>query len=498
MEPAADASPQAEREAARCVQDAKAHAQDIAFCMMQMEVTQPQILRAVPAFRVLQYFGRVLRHGGDFYHLSRPASTIDEFCSHSWHGSAWMKISLLLLMKNGVAAFVAGTLCALVMMCLFCLDMLPGYFRQPFLGTGVAYKYGPWSLLTGVLVSCLFLLLWRPKQSMFLDRICINQVDQILKAEGVLNIGAILKHSNSMLVLWDTTFASRLWCLFEIAAFLKSHEDGLEHLLIKPTYLAPSTLVISLCVTLMMLFELLVPFVSVYVVVLKLSLLALSCVTAARLLFLYYGSVRALKEQLREFRMQDAKCVCCDLGHLDACLGSAVICDREIVSECICTWFGSVDGFESAVRSRVSKALAGQLGQFPCPYSWLLRATAPVLWAHMDMVAARIHAGDAEYAVAVAIQALAWWLALFPSSLFLVAVSYKCYERPRRGPADLLAFILSLLAPVLSLAGGVGYMYACLRFIENAIVGATLFAATMLIPTVLAWRTWSKGLSEAL
>ena len=46
---------------------------------------------------------------------------------------------------------------------------------------------------------------------MFLDRICINQVDQAMKAEGVLNMGAILKHSDSMLVLWDTTFASRLW-----------------------------------------------------------------------------------------------------------------------------------------------------------------------------------------------------------------------------------------------------------------------------------------------
>ncbi|CAE7938121.1 unnamed protein product [Symbiodinium sp. KB8] len=242
-----------------------------------------------------------------------------------------------------MAAFVAGTLSALVMMCLFCLDLLPGYFRRPFLGSDTEYKYGPWALLTGVVVSTLTLFLWRPKQAMFLDRICINQVDQAMKAEGVLNMGAILKHSDSMLVLWDTTFASRLWCLFEMAAFLKSHEDGLEHLRIKPTYLAPCTFVIAFCVMLMMLFELTVPFVSIYVVVMKLSLLALSCITAARLLFLYYSSVRALQEQLRDFRIVDAKCVCCDLGHVDV------------------------------------------------------------------------------------------WLALFPSSLFLVAVSYKCYERPRRG-----------------------------------------------------------------
>ncbi|CAE7219770.1 unnamed protein product, partial [Symbiodinium sp. CCMP2456] len=166
------------------------------------------------------------------------------------------------------------------MMCLFCLDLLPGYFRRPFLGSDTEYKYGPWALLTGVVVSTLTLFFWRPKQAMFLDRVCINQVDQAMKAEGVLNMGAILKHSDSMLVLWDTTFASRLWCLFEMAAFLKSHEDGLEHLRIKPTYLAPCTFVIAFCVVLMMLFELTVPFVSIYVVVTKLSLLALSCITA--------------------------------------------------------------------------------------------------------------------------------------------------------------------------------------------------------------------------
>ena len=88
-----------------------------------------------------------------------------------------------------------------------------------------------------------------------------------------------------------------------MAAFLKSHEDGLQHLSIKPTYLAPCTLVIGLCVTLMMLFELTVPFVSMYVVATKLLLLVLSCVTAARLLFLYYGSVRTLQAELKKFRM---------------------------------------------------------------------------------------------------------------------------------------------------------------------------------------------------
>mmetsp|Transcript_35080 Transcript_35080/g.78672 ORF Transcript_35080/g.78672 Transcript_35080/m.78672 type:complete len:516 (-) Transcript_35080:102-1649(-) len=472
----------------------KARTDDMAFWMARMEVTHPDILRGVPAFRVLQCFGRVLRNAGNYYNFSSAVQAIDEFCSHSWHGESWKKISLLLILKNGVVAFWTGTLGAIITTCFFCMDYLPGYFRRPFLGSST-YKYGPWALLTGLLVSAGALLLWRPRQTMFVDRVCIHQVDQSLKTEGVFNMGAFLKNSTSLLVLWDTTYATRLWCMFELAAFLQSHSDGSKHLQIRPLFLAPCILAIGLCTTLMMMFELMVPFVSIYVVILKLSLLTLSCVTAARLLFLYYSSVRALQTQLRVFRMQDARCFCCEHGHIDEQAG-AVICDREIVTQCICQWFGSVEGFEGSVRTTVSSSLAAQLGHFPCPYWLLLQATAPVLWAHFDMVAARIHAGDFEFAVAVAIQALAWWLALFPSSLFLVAVSYKFYERQWRGCLDRMMFCLSLLAPVVSLAGGVGYMYVCLRYVSNAIVGALIFAFTMMIPATLALRIWSKPMAE--
>ena len=35
---------------------------------------------------------------------------------------------------------------------------------------------------------------------MFVDRICINQIDPRMKAEGIMNIGAVLNVSNSLLV----------------------------------------------------------------------------------------------------------------------------------------------------------------------------------------------------------------------------------------------------------------------------------------------------------
>ena len=82
---------------------------------------------------------------------------------------------------------------------------------------------------------------------MFLDQICINQTDLESKANGVLHMGAFLKKSKSMLVLWDPTFVQRLWCMFELAAFLKSHEDEKHkhRLSVRPIFLGPCTFAIA-------------------------------------------------------------------------------------------------------------------------------------------------------------------------------------------------------------------------------------------------------------
>ena len=43
----------------------------------------------------------------------------------------------------------------------------------------------------------------RPQQSLFVDFVCINQLNTETKTLGVLNLGAILKKSRKMLVLYD-------------------------------------------------------------------------------------------------------------------------------------------------------------------------------------------------------------------------------------------------------------------------------------------------------
>ena len=53
------------------------------------------------------------------------------------------------------------------------------------------------------------MVLWRPRQRIFLDRACISQEDPSLQLQGLLSLGAILKQADSMMVLWDSSWSRR-------------------------------------------------------------------------------------------------------------------------------------------------------------------------------------------------------------------------------------------------------------------------------------------------
>ena len=96
-----------------------------------------------------------------------------------------------------------------------------------------------WSSALGVAGTILTLACWKSRKEVFLDRICISQTDGGLKTEAICSLAGILNKSESMLVLWDASFAERLWCVFEIAAFLKSKEHRDRPLVVCPTLTGP-------------------------------------------------------------------------------------------------------------------------------------------------------------------------------------------------------------------------------------------------------------------
>ncbi|CAE7217492.1 unnamed protein product [Symbiodinium sp. CCMP2456] len=175
--------------------------------LASMQATRPEIVRGIPVCRALQ-LAPLLWARGDLdalHRCSKATPKLTEFWSHSWQTKAWLKYISILFLNNSFPAFVVGTVLASVSFALWVADILPTWSRR--------HQYG-WSLVTGVVSYYLTLLFWRSRKLAFLDIACINQTDKVRKTEGLVSMGAILKNSDQLLVLWDATYAARLWCMF--------------------------------------------------------------------------------------------------------------------------------------------------------------------------------------------------------------------------------------------------------------------------------------------
>lgn len=149
-------------------------------------------------------------------------SRVDFFISHSWSCPSWMKTLAFCHFLNldlaiGSSCF-AGLLAALL------LILKTGSF------TGVAQLpqdvlYA--SLLCWPMAAFLMAYLlghcccgWHI--SFWFDRICVDQVNDSVKAQTLQAIPAFVAQSSQMLVLWDDTYFERLWCNYELSVHAKT------------------------------------------------------------------------------------------------------------------------------------------------------------------------------------------------------------------------------------------------------------------------------------
>ena len=153
-----------------------------------MEATRPEIIRGIPVHRALRGCGGALR-GRDLarlYRHCRMTVCIDEFWSHSWHTSAWMKFCTMWFVNRSTMAALCGTLGATVGLTLRLCELLPKFQESP------GFFQSQWCVIFGCVGHYLALLLWRPQRLVFLDVACIDQDDEMLKGEALISMGAIL------------------------------------------------------------------------------------------------------------------------------------------------------------------------------------------------------------------------------------------------------------------------------------------------------------------
>eukprot|EP00438_Fugacium_kawagutii_P018290 Skav223001 [mRNA] locus=scaffold1827:486512:487675:- [translate_table: standard] len=276
------------------------------------------------------------------YHLSQQTEYYDEFLSHDWETSRWYKLCTMLMIYNSRAAFLCSLVVSIGVGILRATGTLPGDL---------------WIKLSVFAVFPLVLCFWQRIRSIFvkpsmvfLDKLCIAQHDEELKLKGIFGLAGFLDHSRQLTIFWSHRYFSRLWCTYEVGTFLRSKKH-------RPILVIPVKLAVIL--SLFSAAELVIMggyFVSaemnleteaeieinqLFSFWLLFSLFYIPCLP----LLFYLGigmmsDLKALPGQLREFRVQDAKCFCCTHHHRHPDTGEVLQCDRELMFQTLKKWFG--------------------------------------------------------------------------------------------------------------------------------------------------------------
>ena len=106
---------------------------------------------------------------------------------------------------------------------------------------------------------------------------------------------------------------------------------------------------------------------------------ALGCFFALMALRGYFSSVEVLEKKLGSASFDRVKCHCYEFQHLSE-TGQHLLCDREVLKQCVTIWFGSTAAFEEAVRSELRDIVATELRQEIFTRGWALRVGSPSLW----------------------------------------------------------------------------------------------------------------------
>ncbi|CAE7569258.1 unnamed protein product, partial [Symbiodinium sp. CCMP2456] len=214
-------------------------------------LTNPKLeqgmIRAITLRKSIRQMGRLWRRPllpmpeerlMDLYEWSHPAEEYDYFLSHTWE--TWGGLKYISLLMHSSHRFLLGCWLSAVVLCwCVCLmDLLPtfGHVNPEALdwwAEGEGCPTGPWIICSGFISVIVGLLLapYLPdscsrSDHCFMDAVCIHQADPEKKRQGIDAIAGFLSVSRQLRILWSPSYLSRLWCVFEIAAYRKVNPRG--------------------------------------------------------------------------------------------------------------------------------------------------------------------------------------------------------------------------------------------------------------------------------
>ena len=339
-------------------------------------------LRGVSVPTLLAGNARLFANGGaaarkdpaGTFALSRPVRYLDYFISHSWRTPRLAKWLALLLYFNLSAAYWAWAFVLWVCFWFLCMhfEKVPTIFQG-------AVTNGPWdasithnplfcSTFSGLALGVVLLTYHRfarRGQTAFLDIACIDQLDAGKKAAGIASLGALLDRSDRMVVLFDEHYMTRMWCVFELAAFAK--RGSLDRMDIVPLHIA---LIKGACLTVLVLMNF--PMLYVNNSMDSLSMPFYICITifffGPCFLFVMIAdnrgrAARQAIEKLRDFKLSDASCAStADRDAIIALIGRWWADDHWRADEDGDSQAHGIHSFEQFVRIEMRRKLEETLG----------------------------------------------------------------------------------------------------------------------------------------
>eukprot|EP00929_Paragymnodinium_shiwhaense_P032544 TRINITY_DN18019_c0_g1_i1.p1 TRINITY_DN18019_c0_g1~~TRINITY_DN18019_c0_g1_i1.p1 ORF type:complete len:581 (+),score=61.78 TRINITY_DN18019_c0_g1_i1:129-1871(+) len=375
------------------------------------------LVRGVPLHRALAGYGEHWTgstSGKDEFDLSAPTRVIDDFISHDWRTPYPTKILTLLHLYNSKAAILASMLFGAIVLG---VSVAVGKLGEPLAddaaSPGLRVLTDNSCAFFCPVVYFIVMFHWHDVSALlcnsrllFLDKLCINQHDEELKRKAIMSLAAFLKHSRRMVVLWSPNYFNRLWCTYELAAWMHFGKPTSDIVLLPvalPWILVVCTLHWSF-----------LPFVRS--IVYHYCGVDASYWNGMPLLLVYghlggivltyieagvFSQVLVLDEQLAEFRIHNAQCFCCTNGHVHPSTGVALPCDRKLIYQALEDWHGGpaphthlgaggalkgLEAFDSGVRTMlrdhvlsVSSAKTWRPSYIQC-----LCCTIPLMWDGFD------------------------------------------------------------------------------------------------------------------
>ncbi|CAE7943788.1 unnamed protein product, partial [Symbiodinium sp. KB8] len=368
---------------------------------------------------------------------SEPVDRFDVFFSHTWRTPGRWKVLSLLFQYGWPFTLTCWACVASFVFFLGAFGWLPTplTFRADVLGFQKICPFAPWVYLSGVFTALLALFLspyWlffcnSPK--CFLDVVSINQVEPDLMERGIYGLGGFLSISNQLRVLWSPPYLSRLWCVFELAAFRKANPDG--PLIVKPLFVERQAF-------LLMLGSYLGAGIFCFVFAVRLGLrfsLPVTMLTVAPMLFIVHSNRKFMREKhqlisfLENFQVEAAEC--------------RLQSDREFVLSAIAAWYGSVENFTDYIRGPLREELL-RMSATDLPLGYALMIILGPVGVALDVVLAFIRGGAPLPALASEFVGSALGWVVFGVLLCIKVMWWLCDRFAAPRSSKLLDYLMSL------------------------------------------------------